>query len=252
MHGWQTGHLTTRRVWAEALWSITLDTAIEPFEPGQWLNVGLELGGEVVKRAYSIASPPLAPLELYLVRVEGGALTPRLHALDVGDALLVQPRAQGFFTLRHVPDAAELWLISTGTGLGPFLSMLRAPTLWSRFERVVVVNGVRKVAHLGYEEDLLALARSRPGRLRYVPLVTREPAATSPQGTPIVEGRIPAAIADGRLEAAAAVELSPASAHVMLCGNPAMVVDAMAVLAERGLQRHRARQPGHVTIEKYW
>src|SRR4030095_8633926 len=98
----------------------------------------------------SLASVPGDPLEFFLVRVAGGALTPSLLSLDVGDTLFVDDKPRGFFTIEYVPRCRDGWLVSTGTGLAPFLSMLRSKRVWQRFERVVVVHGVRLNAHLAY------------------------------------------------------------------------------------------------------
>jgi ferredoxin--NADP+ reductase len=138
-------------------------------------------------------------------------------------------------------------MLATGTGLGPFVAMLRSEEVWQRFERVVVAHGVRALPHLGFADELRALAQARPGGFLYLPLVTRDP--PPPGGHPL---RIPAAISGGQLEQRAELPLDAASCHVMLCGNPHMIDDAQAALRERGLVKHRKRAPGHVTIESYW
>lgn len=240
---WRDTKIVARTDWSDDLWTLRLDARCD-FEPGQWVNLGLDVDGELVKRPYSLASAPGAPAEVYLVEVEGGALTPRLHTLSIGDVLRIDDSAQGFFTTAYVPDAEVLWLMATGTGLGPFMSMLRSGQLWSRFPRVVVVHGARRVADLGYRDELERLTESRP--LAYVPMVTRE------RHEETLHGRITENIERGWLEKAAGVQISPETAHVMLCGNPDMIGDAMSLLAERGLRRHRTRKPGHITIEKYW
>jgi ferredoxin--NADP+ reductase len=231
--------------WAEGLCTLRLDATLDAFEPGQFVNLGLRIGGELVRRSYSMASAPGEPLEFYLVRVEGGALSPRLCALGVGDSVHVERQPQGFFTLRYVPEARDAWLLATGTGLGPFMSMIRSGLLWQRFENVVVAHGVRQATLLGYAEELGQLAQTRPG-VRYLQLVTREAHATA------LRARIPAALRQGLLDRSAGLELHPAHSHVLLCGNPAMVEDATAALAERGLRKHRQRRPGHVSAESYW
>ncbi|MEM6786653.1 MAG: ferredoxin--NADP reductase [Myxococcota bacterium] len=247
-----------RTDWAPGLWSIRLDTSLEEFVPGRFVNVGLEIDGALVKRSYSLGSAPNAPPELYLVRVEGGALTPRLHDLGPGDELLVNPHAAGFFTLDEVPDARDLWMLATGTGIAPFLSMLRAGAddLRRRFERIVVVHGVRFLRDLGYRAELEALAAR--GTITYVPATTREPATAGVDADDVatrmgpLRGRLPHLIESGALATRVGVDLSAAHSHVMLCGNPAMIDAAATVLAARDMVKHRRRRPGHVTFEKYW
>jgi ferredoxin/flavodoxin---NADP+ reductase len=146
-----------------------------------------------------------------------------------------------------VPPAERVWLLATGTGLGPFLSMLRSPTIWERFSRVVLVHGVRHVSHLGYSEELARIARDRGGQLDYVPALTRdEPPASG------LAGRLPALIESGALERRVGLSLDAARDHVLLCGNPAMIEETRVMLERRGLAKHRPRKPGHITIESYW
>ena len=179
-------------------------------------------------------------LEFYGVIVPEGPLSPRLAKLKPGDALYIARNPAGFLVLAEVPDAETLWLVSTGTGIAPFLSLARTETLWRRFRNVVLVHAVRYARELTYRE---AIAKTRA---RYVTFVSRESAPGA------LAGRIPAAIADGRLEAAAGVELAPGNSHVMLCGNPDMLKDATAALVSRGMRKHRRRAPGHITVESFW
>jgi ferredoxin--NADP+ reductase len=246
MTGWSTGIISGRHAWAPGLYTLTIDANPEPFVAGQFFNMGLPMGDQFVRRSYSAASAPGQPLEFFITRVEDGSLSPQLADLEVGGQIWVEPRARGFFTLDYVPPAAELWLIATGTGLGPFVSMLRAGALFDRFERVVLVHGARVASHLAYASELEQLAAARAGRLVRVPVVSREVVEGA------LRGRVTDALRDGRLEARAGTSLDPERSHVMLCGNPAMIEEMMAAFEGRGLRRHRVRKPGHVTFEKYW
>jgi ferredoxin--NADP+ reductase len=124
--------------------------------------------------------------------------------------------------------------------------MLRTPETWEKFQRVVLVHAVRFAEELTYREVIAGIAAAHPGAFACIPVVSREP---HPGALP---GRIPALIEDGRLETRAGVPLTADNAHAMLCGNPAMVDDVQAVLAARGMRRHRRREPGQVTVETYW
>lgn len=241
--GWTTGEVLGRRDWTPELFTLTVAAAVAPFEPGQFLRLGLARDEHLLSRAYSVASAPGAPLEFYVALVQDGALTPALHALAPGEALAVTVEAAGHFTLAHLPDAEQLWLVATGTGLAPYLSMLRTEEPWRRFGRVILVHGVRLHADLAYADELRALAASRG--LVYLPLVTREPPREG-----VIGGRIPARLAE--LEARAGAPLDPARSQVMLCGNPDMVEEMEALLAARGLHRHHKGRPGNVTAERYW
>ncbi len=216
------------------------------FRPGQFMSFGLFLPNGFVSRSYSLASAPGEPLEVLLARVGEGALTPALFELQEGSSVSVDPKPQGFFTFDYVPPHRELWLLATGTGLGPFLSMLRSGQAFMRAERVILVHGTRGPAELAHREELEALARMRPGAFRYVPVLSRvfEPGQ--------LEGRLTRVLGSGELERLAEAPISAESSHFMLCGNPQMVEDATQLLLARGLKRHRQRSPGHITTEKYW
>lgn len=216
------------------------------FRPGQFMNLGLQLPSGFVSRSYSLASAPGAPLEVLLARVGDGALTPGLFELAVGSSITLDPKPQGFFTFDYVPPHRELWMLATGTGLGPFLSMLRSAQAFERAERVILVHGTRGPAELAHRAELEALVAARPGAFRYLPALSREPEAGH------LNGRLTQLLASGELEKRAEIAMVPESGHVLLCGNPSMIDDTIAILGERGLKRHRQRAPGHITTEKYW
>ena len=198
-------------------------------------------------RPYSFVNPPdRQPHEFYFIVLPDGPLTPRLAALAMGDPVWLAPRANGFFCVGEVPDADALWCLSTGTGVGPFLSMLGTSDPWTRFGRVVLVHAVRHAEELTYRDEIGSIGAAHPGAFTFVPIVSREahPDALS--------GRITDVVADGRLEARTGIALTPENSHAMLCGNPAMVEDTQKLLAARGMRRHRRKEPGHVTVETYW
>ena len=241
MSGWLNGRVIENRHWTETLFSLRVEGARPSFRAGQFVRIALDIEGERVARAFSFVNPPDEPvLEFYGVIVPEGPLSPRLAKLVPGDELYVAPNPAGFLVLSEVPDVETLWLISTGTGLAPFLSILRTDEPWRRFNNVVVVHAVRRANELVYR-DVIAKTPAR-----YVSMVSREAAPGS------LAGRIPAAIEDGRLEAAAGLKLLPDRSHVMLCGNPDMLKDTQAVLIARGMRKHRRRTPGHITVESFW
>jgi ferredoxin--NADP+ reductase len=201
----------------------------------------------MVARPYSFVNAPRErPHEFYYVTLPDGPLTQRLCKLETGDAIYLAPRPAGFLVLSEIPDGENLWLISTGTGVGPFLSILKTEGPWQRFRNVVLVHAVRFAEELTYRDSLSRLLSGHEGQMRVVSFVSREKKPGA------LHGRIPLAIEEGRLEAAAGVELSARTSSVMLCGNPDMVADTHAVLVRRGMKKHRRREPGHITVENYW
>ena len=251
MTSWVEGRVVDVRRWTENLFSLRVHAPEVTFTAGQFAKLALPAppGSKepMLGRPYSFVNPPGAPAhEFYLVVVPEGPLSPRLAALVPGDRLWLLARANGFFTIDEVPPAPSLWCLATGTGLGPFLSMLRTPAMWQRFPRVVLVHAVRYARELVYAEEIAGIARAHPDAFRFVSVVSRE---VRPEA---LRGRIPALLADGQLEARAGLALGPDTAHAMLCGNPQMVDDTQALLGERGMRRHRRREPGHITVETYW
>ena len=246
---WLEGRIVENRHWTEALFSLRVEGPALDFQAGQFVRIALDIEegneGSRVARPFSFVNPPHDPvLEFYGVVVPEGPLSPRLARLKAGDVLHVASNPAGFLVLREVPDCETLWLVATGTGIAPFLSILRTEAPWKRFRNVVLVHAARYGKELVYRDTVSDL--SKKTAFRYVSFVSRERHPGS------LEGRIPAAIADGRLEKAAGLALDAASSHVMLCGNPQMLTDAQAALAARGMRKHRRRNPGHITVESFW
>ncbi|MCB1956218.1 MAG: ferredoxin--NADP reductase [Rhodocyclaceae bacterium] len=245
--GWIEGRVAARRAWTETHISLGIEADLPVFEPGQFVRLGLDIDGETVGRPYSLVNPPGAGLlEVYFDVVPGGPLSPRLAALAPGDRLRVGSAPYGFMVLSELPEGRDLWLLATGTGVGPFVSILESQAAWGRFENLRLVHGVRRASELAYRDRLLAMEERHGGRFRYLPFVTREACDFA------LPGRIPAAIGDGRLAAWAGLPLDPRHARLMLCGNPGMVAGALEALAPAGFRRHRRREPGQILLEEYW
>jgi len=239
---WLEAKVLENRHWTDALFSLRVEGPRLAFEAGQFVRIALDIGGERIARPFSFVNPPADPrLEFYGIVLPEGPLSPRLARLAPGDSLFVASNPAGFLVLSELPDRDSLWLMSTGTGIAPFLSILRTEAPWKRFRNVVLVHAVRHAAELVYRETI-----GQMKDLRYVPFVSRESAPGA------LAGRIPAAVTDGRLEAAAGLRLAPETSQVMLCGNPDMLKDTTAALVARGLRKHRRRNPGHISVESFW
>lgn len=246
MAEWTEGIVVERRVWTPRLVSLRIEADRVPFEAGQFVRVGLDIDGKRIGRPYSFVNTPHEPLvEIYFNIVPEGPLSPRLANLGVGDRLWLLRQANGFLVLSEVPPARDLWLLATGTAIGPFLSILKTATPWQRFEHVVLAHGVRTREELAYRDLIHQLVEQHASQLRYVPILSRD---TAPGA---LQGRIPAQIASGTLEEVCELALDPQTAHVMLCGNSNMIEETSQVLHDRGLKKHRRREPGHISTEKY-
>lgn len=247
MADWIPAEVITNRHWNSDLFSLKLQANIEPFKAGQFTKLGLEIDGKLIQRAYSFVNPPSDPLlEIYATRVADGELSPRLHALDCGDIVYISARASGYFTLDEVPPGDHLWLLATGTAIGPYLSILREAQAWQRFRKIILVHAVRYAADLTYQAEINALKERYPEQLIVQPFVSREPAPLS------LPGRIPQAIEDGMLERHIGLPLTPEQSQVMLCGNPEMVRDTRNALEAMGFRKNLRRNPGQITMERYW
>jgi ferredoxin--NADP+ reductase len=247
MVSWVKGQVVNKRRWTPQLYSLQIDAPVNQFRAGQFTKLSLDDSGQHTGRPYSYVNPPgRQPLEFYFIIVPDGPLSHRLAELESGDEIWVMQQAAGFFTLDELPDAEDLWLLSTGTAIGPFLSILGTPTPWRRFRNIVLVHAVRNVEELTYRDTLEEISAAHSDRFRVIPFVSREDTDFA------LTGRIPEAIADGRLEQRAGLSLDPARSQVMICGNPEMVHDTTQSLIGRGLRKNRRREPGHITTEKYW
>ena len=225
------------------------------FSPGQFARIGIRKeDGEVIWRAYSVVSAPHQPfLEFFLVILPTGEFSSRVGRFNIGDSLLVEKMPQGFLTVDRFKQPGreqDLWLIGTGTGLAPYLSMLRDESVWRRFEHIVLVLSVRERHDLGYTDELeqLAAAHAREGMatFSFVKTLTRDTLHGARHG------RIPTLLESGELESAAGVPLDAGRSRFMLCGNPEMVESMRALLKARGFRMNRKLEPGHIIVENYW
>jgi len=246
MPDWIEGRVTANRQWTERLFSLRFSAAIGDFKPGQFVRVALELDGEIVARPYSLVNSPGEPeFEIFFNIVPGGPLTTRLAALRQGDVIKVAEKPYGFLTIDEVPAAKHLWMLATGTGVGPFVSILKTEEVWRRFEKVVLVYSVRTAQELAYQDAIAEAGKKYHQQLSFIPLVTRE------QLEGAINKRVTDAIVSGELEQQAGISMSPEDSHVMMCGNSAMIADVMEFLKSRNMRKHLRREPGHITTEKY-
>jgi ferredoxin--NADP+ reductase len=253
MPKWCPSKVIEKKVWTEGLFTITIDgSQTEPFSPGQFLHLAVFPDGhdgeesKRINRPYSVASPHSDKLEFFIVLVEDGELTPRLWKLEPGDDIQVSQKAAGRFTLEKTPDAENLWLFATGTGLAPYVAMMRTEKPWERFKKIVVVHGVRHAADLAYTEEFQAIEKQRPGQFKLIQSLTRE------ETDDTLHGRIPGLVEDGQLETAADCSCQKEDSSVLLCGNPAMLDSMEEILGKRGMVKHRSKSPGQIVLERYW
>ncbi len=275
----QTVTVLSKTTWTPNLFSFTVSRPDSfKFTAGQFVRLGLnpsqlkyykqqraagndvtyeeqnETLNEDIFRAYSIVSSPFDEvLEFFSIVIPDGAFTSQLQHLEVGDELLLNTMPFGFLTLARYqkPLPKDLWLLATGTGLAPFLSMLQDLKTWEDYEHIILAYSARSLDELAYVEKIESLQEDfgslveNPAKLIFIPIVTREP----------VEGalteRLPKLLLDGTLQERAGIALDVDSTHVMLCGNPEMVEDTKEALKTLGLVMNR-RGEGNIAVENYW
>jgi ferredoxin--NADP+ reductase len=250
-----TETITGIRWWNDRLLSFT--TTRPPnysFAAGQYARLGLRDAAGPIWRAYSMVSAPdEEQLEFYGIIVPGGMFTSRLKELQTGSTVLIEKQPYGFMTPDRFSDGEDLWMFATGTGIGPYVSMLREGRIWEQFRNLVLVHGVRHANELSYHEELEDMRQGERGpakdgraRLQVIKTLTREEAENA------LHGRLTVLLENGGLEQAAGLAISVAASRIMMCGNPEMIEDMRALLHARGMRPQRRLAQGQFVTENYW
>lgn len=247
--------ITEMQTWAANLFSFkTTRNPSYRFIAGQFARLGVTGdNGELVWRAYSICSAPYDDfLEFYSIVVPDGAFTSRLSQLKVGDQVLLEKKNYGYLTTDRFECGKDLWLLSTGTGLAPFLSILQEFDTWEHYENIVLVHSVRYRHELAYEEFIQSfkeneLFAEHAHKLKYVQTVTRDQVEDL-----ALNDRITTLIDNGGLEAHVGLPINQERSRIMICGNPDMVQETRQLLIDRGLTLSLRGKPGHLAVENYW
>lgn len=238
--------------WNDTLFSFTTtrDASLR-FKTGQFVMIGLEVNGKPLMRAYSVVSAHYSDhLEFYSIKVQDGPLTSRLQHLQPGDTLLVSRKPTGSLIMDNLKPGKHLYLLSTGTGLAPFMSVIRDPEFYEAFDKIILTHGVRWKSELGYFEHITEdmpedehFGELVKEKLVYYPTVTREDFET--------QGRLTDLINNGRLfQDIGLPPLNPETDRVMICGSPAMLKELVEILDARGFVEGTSHAPGDYVIER--
>ncbi|WJG09816.1 ferredoxin--NADP reductase [Aliiglaciecola sp. LCG003] len=249
MAKWHDAKVVERIDWNDHLFSLRFSCEQFPkFTAGQFTKIGIEQAdGKVLSRPYSLVNgPDESCLEIIAVPVAEGSLSPRLHEVQVGDRLKVMSPPTGFLVLDEVPPSETLFLLATGTGVGPFLSILASSQPWDTYNNIVLVYGVRQFEDLAYLTKIEKWLSEHPLQFKFVPIVSRQTVADT------LQGRIPQLINDDAISTLCGQEFDPSNCQVMLCGNPDMIQQTISELEARGFKKHLRRSPGQISMERYW
>ena len=223
------------------------------FTPGHYARIGFKNASDnVVWRPFSVVSSKTdAYLEFIATLVPNGEFSELLLNSLTGDKIQVDKNSYGFMTIDGFAPGNDLWLMATGTGLGPFLSILRDSATWNAYENIVLVHSVRYAAELAYRDEITAFIQEHtldklPARLQYIPVVTRELWPDS------LSARIPQLIEDGRLELATGLKFDIERSRIMVCGNPEMISELRVKFTEKNYHTNRRATPGQLAFENYW
>ncbi|QCI23004.1 FAD-binding oxidoreductase [Buchnera aphidicola] len=252
MNPWISADILTVKRWTKNLFSLILNASIEPFLAGQFTKLALcdsnMLNQNKIQRAYSYVNAPSEKnLEIYIVRVINGKLSNLLYNLKRGDKIFIKKKAFGFFIIDEVPDCETLWMFATGTGIGPYCSILKEGKNIDRFNHIVLIHAVRYQNELTYLPLMKELYKKYNGKLKIQTITSRENNINS------LTGRIPFLLKNKILEKNIGLSINPETSHVMLCGNPFMVKDTFLFLKNnRNMEKHLRRKKGNITTENYW
>lgn len=224
------------------------------FTPGQYSRLGLsDAQGSMIWRPFSVTSAPDDDfLEYYGVLVPGGLFSNLIGKLEAGATIWIERQLFGFMTADRFDEGEDLWLLATGTGIGPFISILRDAPVWKKFRNIVIAHGVKHSGDLSFRhilQEMQGKSRGEGAAMLYIIEAVTRTAQLAPGQ---LHGRLTALLDNGELERAAHLPLTAQNSRVMMCGNPAMIEDLRKLLHVRGLRPCRRALPGQFVTENYW
>ncbi|CAL4043777.1 Flavodoxin/ferredoxin--NADP reductase [Buchnera aphidicola (Takecallis arundicolens)] len=249
MTQWINAKVIKVKKWTERLFSIILNAPIQEFYAGQFAKLAIKTPeNKYIKRVYSYVNAPYDKnLEFFITLIPNGVMSNQLYHLTTGEEILISKTASGFFTIKEIPTCNTLWMMATGTAIGPFCSILQEGSGLEKFKKIILIYAVKYAHELVYLPLIKNLQKKYNNKLLIQTITSQE------QHTNSLTGRIPALINQHILEKTVGYEICPKTSHIMLCGNPNMVKDTQSILIKkRNLKKHLRRISGHISSENYW
>lgn len=253
MTEWVKATIIKIKYWTENLFSVIVHGDIDNFIAGQYTKIAIKKeNGKQIQRAYSYVNPPNDKnLEFYVINIPSGQLSSKLYLLNKNDTIMISKKSLGFFTINNIPNCNNLWMLSTGTAIGPYLSILRDYTnkKLNNFNKIILIHAVRFFKDLSYMKVIKDLENYYNGKLVVKIIVSRENIKN------YLTGRIPELIEKNILEQEVGIKINYNNSHFMICGNPNMVRDTQKILIKKYNMKKKLlnkKNNGHITTENYW
>ncbi|WP_343190300.1 ferredoxin--NADP reductase [Buchnera aphidicola (Mollitrichosiphum nigrofasciatum)] len=248
MSNWIEGKIIKVKKWSSNLFSIILKADIEPFIAGQFAKLSIIKKNKRIHRAYSyVNSPDNRNLEFYIVLIKNGIMTQTLNKININDKIFISKKSFGFFTINNIPKCENLWMISTGTGIGPYLSILSENKNINLFKKIILIHCVRYYKDLSYLNLINKLHSKNKNKITVKIILSREKKKN------FLNGRITTLFKNDLIEKYTQSEINAKNTHIMLCGNPQMIKEMCIILKEKKkMSINLKNKTGNITLENYW
>ncbi|MFI4819197.1 MAG: FAD-binding oxidoreductase [Enterobacterales bacterium] len=248
MNTWVKGNIINIKHWTENIFTLILNAPVDFFIAGQFTKLRLKINKKYINRSYSYVNAPKSNnLEFYLVSIKKGKMSKYLNILQKENNIYIRKKSLGSFILKNIKSCKNLWMISTGTAIGPYLSILDQEEGINKFEKIILIHAVRLNKEFSYENKIKILKNKYKNKLLIQKIISREKSYKS------ISGRIPLLIYSGLLEYSINLNINSKDSHVMLCGNPNMIRDTKNILENfKCMKKNLFNKYGNITIENYW
>ncbi|QJC33674.1 ferredoxin--NADP(+) reductase [Enterobacteriaceae endosymbiont of Donacia provostii] len=250
MTEWSIGKIKNIKYWTNNFFSIILKAKINNFFAGQFTKLALNINNKKIQRAYSYINPPKNQnYEFYISNIHKGNLTPYLYKLKINDEIMIAKNSLGNFTINNIQSCQNLWMLSTGTGIGPYLSILQDDICFQKFKKIILIHSIRYIENFNYLNLVQKIKRKYNDQFIIQIILTRKININNS----ILYGYIPDLIKSGKIEHNIGIKIDTNNSHIMLCGNPNMIKQTRIFLEKyKNFSKNLINKKGNITYEQYW